>query len=192
MPNQQPPLYLHDIVLAIDPGETTGYVVIRYDGMTANDTDRHVGRQVQGGRQFTVLVAGQYEWDQRFRIQQRIQDADHIVMESFRLYAHKAQEQINNTFPSVETIGIVTAFAYLEAKLGAIVMQPASMRTNVDVLNEHKGYVQAHVHAHDAYQHGRIYILKHKNKRLTFRPSVEGEARRAAYQAQTGEASVSE
>lgn len=146
---QHLPLYIGDKLLIVDPGLTTGIAHGVYTG----------------GRTFDLLAAGEVGWYDRFSLRELIlPDIQHIVVESFRLYAHKAEDQINNSFPSVHIIGMVEAFAWLLNINSRIVYQPASVRTGVQVLPEHEAEVIGSAHMHDAYQHLRYYVLTNKAK----------------------------
>jgi hypothetical protein len=153
---QHLPLYLGDLMLVIDPGLTTGVCRGVYTG----------------GRTFDVLSCGEVGWDDRFVLRELVGERPHhIIVESFHLYAHKAQDQINNTFPSVHIIGMVDALAWIMGIVNRIVYQPASVRTGIQVLPEHESDVKGSAHMHDSYQHLRYYVLTNKDKRQEERHS---------------------
>lgn len=130
-------------LVAIDPGHTTGYV-------EAEATDGVL----------TLTKVLQIPWEERFSLMSllcALPLPDAVIVESFRLYAHKARAQINNDFPSVRVIGIVEAAAYLVDILDRVHFQPASIRTRVQVLPEHQEVDRAGPHARDAYQHLRFF-----------------------------------
>jgi hypothetical protein len=130
-------------ILAIDPGHTTGVATGLWDS----------------GLDFKLWNAFQLPWEMRFTLAHEIDLADLIVIESFRLYKHKAQDQINSDFPSVQVIGAVEAFAWRLSKLEKIVKQPSSCIQNVKILSEHEEFTRGLIHAQDAYRHLRYYIV---------------------------------
>lgn len=134
------------IIAAFDPGETTGVVVAEW----------------QSGRDFHLLLTGVIPWNERFfqtKYILRQYRPDFIVVESFRLYRHKAESQIGKDFPSAQMIGIICAYAYDTVGLEGIRLQPASVRSSVKVLDDHKRMVGASPHIQDAYRHLRYYII---------------------------------
>ncbi len=87
---------MEQIVLGIDPGNTTGVAIIRY-----KDGEFNLQRSC-------VIVAHIDIW----RFLNEI-DIDRIVMESFHLYENRARAQVNSSFYTVEVIGIVKLHAQL-------------------------------------------------------------------------------
>lgn len=136
-----------ELVVGFDPGLTTGVCALRYGG--------------DGVHSITVEQSAEIAWDARLQqIGAYVASADHIVVESFRLYAHKATAQINNSFPSAQVIGVIDVYAWLYIKLERIVEQPASDIARTQVLPDHRALIGASEHRKDAYKHARLYILK--------------------------------
>lgn len=111
---------------------------------------------------FQLTQAGQIPWQERFSCLKKLIIEDlpcWIVVESFRLYEHKAQDQVNSDFPSVRVIGAIEAYLEGVGRLDRLVLQPASVRSRVQILNEHKPMLVNKVHAHDAYQHLRYFFV---------------------------------
>jgi hypothetical protein len=85
-----------------------------------------------------------------------------IVAESFRLYAHKAQDQIGQDFPSARILGVIETYAYEYGVLNTMILQPASVMSRVQIRPEHKSSLDKSEHARDAYKHLRYWIVMHK------------------------------
>lgn len=133
-------------IVALDPGLTTGICVAHWES----------------GREFTLLQTGVIEWENRFKVIDFVLQShkpSFIVVESFRLYSHKAREQIGSDFPSAQFIGTLQAYAYEHGLLDNIRLQPANVRSSVRVLDEHKRMVGASPHVNDAYRHLRYFII---------------------------------
>lgn len=134
-------------LLALDPGETTGYALF-------DDGNLQVAGEFSLWRLISLLIV----------------DVDRVVCERFALYARKAAAMTNNEFPAVQVIGVVR---YLAETLNVPVhFQPASaihsggslsplMRPLVDAL-EVKGS-----HARDATAHGLWYVRFGKGRGRT-------------------------
>ena len=143
-------------IVAFDPGKTTGIVVAQWES----------------GRDFILLQTGVIEWPNRFKVVKFVLEAqrpDFIVVESFRLYPHKAQSQIGADFPSAQMIGFISAYAHDTVGIEGIRLQPANVMSSVRVLDQHKRMVGASPHVKDAYRHLRYYIIVGlpKEKHLT-------------------------
>jgi hypothetical protein len=142
------PLTPGEVIFAIDPGGTTGICVGRYEA-------RHA---------FTIFDAWCVPWSERFDIKTSLalHMPDRVVVESFRLYAHAAQDQINSDFPSVRVIGMVEAFLSDLHWLDKLTFQPPSVRQNVEALAEHRNLVNKSAHTYDAYRHLRFFVLANR------------------------------
>jgi hypothetical protein len=82
-----------------------------------------------------------------------------VVMEDFRLYAHKAQQQIGSDMQAVKVIGIITTWARLN-KIPVVMQMPtikaiAEKWTKVEPTGDHN-----RSHWVDAYNHGMYYLIK--------------------------------
>lgn len=133
-------------VVAFDPGETTGFV----------------GATWLGGKNFGITEVTKITWDDRFyhiRDLLKFHVPDHIIIEDFRLYHHRAQSQIGKDFPSVQVIGAIQSYCYEMGYLDRIVMQPASVRSSVKIADEHLLMVGASPHVQDAYKHLRYFVI---------------------------------
>ncbi len=133
-------------ILSFDPGKTTGYAAGVW----------------KDGRSFDIIASGEILWDERFEIIRNLVytlEPDYTVIESFRLYRHKAQDQIGNDFPSAQVIGTIHAYLHTLGKLSSSHLQPAALRKSVAVLPEHTGAIGNISHRIDAYQHLRYFII---------------------------------
>ena len=134
-------------IVAFDPGLTTGVCSVLLDD----------------NNKVKELYSWTIDWDARFS---QVQDAikNHfpsvIVIERFRLYSQYAKHQINNAFPSVEMIGIITTMVYLFDPEAIIVMQSASEISHVAIPPEYQEIVKASEHQRDAFKHLRLWYVK--------------------------------
>lgn len=136
-------------LIAIDPGSTTGFV--------------EAETSLVG---ITLLRVIEIPWERRFALRDLLWNEgsqpvpDKVIIESFRLYAHRAQSQVNNDFPSVRVIGIVEAALHEFGWLDKLVFQPASVRSRVVVASPYREQLRS-PHTHDAFQHIRYYYVTH-------------------------------
>lgn len=131
-----------------DPGVTTGYCRVEYEE----------------DRSYKVLLSEEIPWEVR---QERVHEhmvehPDAIVVETFRLYSGAAKYMINNTFPSIEFIGIVTHSAWLTGDIPVYGQQAAEIKDKISVLSEHAEVIGLSPHRQDAYCHARLFILLHR------------------------------
>ena len=132
------------IVLGLDPGETTGYVVLRFE--EGNDLPAE------------VLRVGEVDmWIGLERLFLEFQP-DQVACEAFRLYPWMAKTKTWNTFPTVEVIGVIK---YLAQKYGVPVkMQNASMKKACRKSPKHPS-----PHVKDAARHALIWWHRAENRR---------------------------
>lgn len=116
----------------------------------------------------------EFSWGERFLVAEWVDsmNPDVIIMESFRLYAHEAQNLIGSDFPSCQVIGMVEARLFEMHKLGKLVYQPAYNTKGVIVLPEHTSKVGGSEHRKDAYKHLRYYVAKNHVVKKTRRPAA--------------------
>lgn len=124
------------IVLAFDPGQTTGYAVLSTDGEY----------QVLGSFAEWYLVdalMGSYE-------------PDVVVIEQFRLYPYAARSKVWSDFPTVEVIGVIKYLA--ERHSIPFVMQSAA---DVKVINlVYTKQKKGDRHAYSALRHALLYLRR--------------------------------
>lgn len=143
------------LILAIDPGQTTGVCALESD--PENNIRVVAAVQIPWSRRiedFAALLAGTSE--------EGLQQPDVIVFEAFRLRPGRAMEQVGSIFPSVRVIGIVEALHYTMDLKCPIVYQEPSILSRTEVLEEHKQHFVGREHAADAYRHARYYHVTRK------------------------------
>lgn len=130
-------------IIAVDPGYTTGIAI----------------GQSHAPKMFDVIETIELHWEQRFDMLELLDryTPDVVVMEDFKLYAHKAESQINSPFPSARVIGSMDAFCWQRSV--KVAMQPAVCIARVAVLKQHVEAVGSSPHTRDAYKHLRYYVL---------------------------------
>jgi len=137
-------------LVAIDPGRSTGFVDITLD---------------EDGPGITHAAV--VSWDDRFSLEQLIYGReamangppDAIVVESFRLFANKAAEQVGEEFPSVRVIGLVELVAHQHNHLDRIFFQQPAVRKRIQIKEPFKSQLPKSPHARDAFQHARYYWI---------------------------------
>jgi len=138
-------------LFAFDPGQTTGYCVMQIN---------------VPNRTFEVVRCDEIEWDVRLENTMDVMAAarpqDLIVIESFRLFPHKANAQVGSIFPSVRMIGIIETMAYYaNINSARIRYQEPGDIAKVAVMEEDLHWVKGSPHKGDAYRHARLFFLKH-------------------------------
>lgn len=133
-----------EIILAIDPGETTGWALFIQGELT------------DSGQALTKTVADFGDWFEEATAS--FQGRVVIVAEDYRIYAHKLAE---HTFSSVHTLRILGALELLcHASSFPLVYQMAyQAKTFVDNRKlEHWGMLVKGRHARDAVRHAAYYL----------------------------------
>ena len=152
-------------VLSIDPGKTTGIVLA----------------SCKSPKDFTVISAKDWKWSSRFEIPEYYnldnplglmyslsnfngQIPTYVVIESFNLFRHKAQQLTGSDFPAVRVIGMIE-YAMSEAGiLDRLITQTPSQRIRAKILDQHVQDLKGLHHAKDAYKHLRVFISNPMNK----------------------------
>lgn len=146
------------LVVAIDPGKTTGFCVL---SCPAGVIDPNT---------YDVYQASEVEWSNRFFFRTFFSlyhdSIKAIVIERFKLFRNpKTMEaQINSEFPSVRIIGIVEAYAELFNLGNKIIFQEPNDRKSAQIPRIHHAALGHSDHVRDAYRHGRYWILMHRSK----------------------------
>ena len=142
-------------LIAIDPGQTTGYVDVLYDPANGD---------------WRVVDAKEIAWVNRFTLRPLLADPfiglplpSFVVCEQFTLYAHKAYDQVGSHFPAVRVIGTLEAYLDELGILDRLIFQGASVRERVTVLDKHASMIHG-PHITDAYQHVRYFIVTNAEK----------------------------
>ena len=128
------------LILALDPGETTGYVIAEADGL---DYDIKISGQFPN---WQMLEAWITNWS-----------PDAIVFEAFYLSPQIAKYKTRSTLPTVETIGVLK---YLAQKYSVrqLVAQPPSAKELVSLPRYIAGV--SGPHARDALKHLIAYLRR--------------------------------
>lgn len=146
-------------IIAFDPGRTTGVCLAEGVDFAA--------------RTFHVTLSSEILWPDRRWVYsglQRLKTLEStgklyltaIVIEDFRLFQDKANEQIGSDFPSVKVIERIWTCAELLELDKRIVMQMPGLRARVKIDPIHQKSLARSLHAQDAYRHLRYYVLMHK------------------------------
>ena len=136
------------LLLAIDPGKTTGWALFR-DGVVAN-----LG-QVEGVDEFTLWLEDLIKEYGPINV---------IVVEAFVLFRGKAQQQIGSEFEVVQVIGICQSWALRNNV--ELVKQPSDILTVAQIWSKMKmpkDHSKSHYVA--AYNHAFHYLVTN-NMRL--------------------------
>ena len=126
------------LILALDPGETTGYVIAEADGLD-----------------YDIKVSGQFPNWQLFDSLIRSYSPNTIVYEAFYLSPEIAKFKSRSTLPTVEVIGVLK---YLAPKYSVrqLVAQPPSAKELVSLPRYIAGV--SGPHARDALKHLIAYL----------------------------------
>ncbi len=137
-------------LLALDPGESTGWV--------SYNTETGIW---EGG---TIKLDRPGVW----ALLNSVRRWDVIIFETFQLYASHARTLIGNKFYTCEIIGIINLYGDLRLdtkciEQGASIKKFSPAKTSDYVWQEFKGQGKVTNHTFDAYQH-MCYYLKNKIK----------------------------
>lgn len=137
-------------LLALDPGETTGYALFKYDHM------------VEAGQLATHNVyAGVDLLEEMLKKHQ----PDMVVYEDYRVYAWKAQSHSWETLHTPRFIGAIQTLTYLrQIPVLAQMAQQAKMFCTDQKLQQWDYYQKGQRHARDAIRHGCYYLLFNNGK----------------------------
>ena len=155
------------LILALDPGKTTGACAIRTDGSKKG---------------FVVVTALEIPWESRlgtlealidgtFFDKKKPQPPEAIVVESFHLRQGRAYEQAGSDFPSSQVIGSIQAFLWLDREmfscqrlvygLERLYLQEPVIIARVRIDDPDLPVVQGSPHKQDAYKHAKFYFCAH-------------------------------
>lgn len=151
---------MRDLQVTIDPGGTTGFVVLCHPNgvITSEHYTVHTALEVMWSNRF---------WYHRFLIDHRDRIGA-IVIEKFVLFPNPKtmQAQIGSEFPSVRTIGIIEAYAELLGLHDRITYQMPNDRNSAKIPQEHWKVVGPSDHVKDAYRHARYFAWMNRGKTL--------------------------
>ena len=131
------------LILALDPGETTGYVIAEVDGLN-----------------YDIKLSGQFPNWQILEGLINYWSPDAIVYEAFHLSPQIAKFKAWSTLPTVETIGVLKYLA--QKNKTKLVAQPASAKEVVSLPRYIAGV--SGPHARDALKHLIAYLKGRTNK----------------------------
>lgn len=145
------------LIMAIDPGETTGFVVVD------TDTDH-------------VLTFGVWKGPEDFMdasVQNQLSLSEVLVVEDYRIYPHKARQHIGSRPYAIEVIGHIRLWAYAHSR--TVEFQSAS-QAKQQWPNKRlaKHFTPTHLqllggrHAKDALRHALTYIENKTDHGLFF------------------------
>ena len=131
------------LILANDPGETTGYVVAETDGL---DYDIKISGQFPNWRQLEKLIT---YWL-----------PDLIIYEAFYLSPQIARFKTRSTLPTVEVIGVLKylAWQHITPLMKPLVAQSPSSKELVSLPRHVAGVTGPH--ARDALRHLIAYLRR--------------------------------
>lgn len=163
------------IILALDPGRTTGACAIE---------------TLDSG--FRVITALEIPWENRLPILEALLDGTYysqvpqlpeaVVVETFRLRQGRALEQTGSDFPSSQVIGSIQAFLHLDKLprppgqgflypnenraygLDRLHFQEPVCMSRVEILPGDFSFVSGSEHRKDAYKHARFFYLSQIKK----------------------------
>ena len=139
-----------EIILAIDPGETTGYVVAATDGL---DYDIKISGQFPNWKQIETLLT---YWL-----------PDTVVYEAFYLSPQIAKFKTRSTLPTVEVIGVLKYLAW--GHTTPLIAQPPSSKELVTLPRHVAGVTGPH--ARDSLKHLIAYLRRNNENSQLFAAS---------------------
>lgn len=128
------------MLLAFDPGETTGWALFKDDGVFLGFG------QVKYGEELYTSLDG-------------FTDINTVVIEKFTLYKHKAKQQSGSEMKTSQVIGIIKTYA---RNWGAeVVEQPASIKPIAEKFSGLQASKGSHKNSHhkDAFNHAIYYFI---------------------------------
>ena len=130
------------LILALDPGETTGYVIAKADGL---DYDIKISGQFPNWQMFEVLIR-----------QHLMYLSDVLVYEAFYLSPQIAKFKTHSVLPTVETIGVLKYLA--QKNQTKLIAQSPSAKELVTLPRYIAGV--SGPHARDALKHLIAYLRR--------------------------------
>lgn len=152
------------MILSIDPGYTTGVVLI--GNLTATKAPILID--------FDVITAFDLLWNDRIAgirgiLRTHQTSITTIVCERFKLFHHKdaIANQIGSEMPSARVIGTLEAEADRYGFAGRIEFQETWNRKQARVKPQHMDVIGASRHTFDAYCHAHYYARTHWRRWVT-------------------------
>lgn len=130
-------------LVALDPGNTTGVATFK-NGVF------HSGEEID-----TSTIEKGID-----NLLPLIQDAQHIVYESYRVYKWKAQDHVHNDLHTSQLIGCIRTLSYLNLiSCTSQTAQVAKQFVTDEKLKTWNLWIKGRKHARDAIRHGCYYLL---------------------------------
>ncbi len=140
-------------VLALDPGETTGWALFEQGLLIdAGQTEKHKDIVAAAAEIQTLL---------------RATNPSTVVIEDYRVYAHKAKSHSWEALHTPKLIGAIQALCAVRGAADILQMASSKQFVTNDKLRTWNMYYKGKPHANDAIRHGCYYLLFNKelNKR---------------------------
>ena len=140
-----------EVVLAIDPGVTTGWALLNKGDLKSWDQINPLGRNKPALEPVVQLI---HNYAPLMPV---------VVIEKFLLYAHRRKQQTGSTFPAVEVIG-ATRLTTQQLQL-VLVEQSASQAKGLvtdQKLRAMEMWLPGLPHVRDAVRHALYYVLTKK------------------------------
>jgi hypothetical protein len=130
---------MQSYVISVDPGDTTGLAVWHSDGTFVHETQLGLDELITWCDELYTPVST-------------------IVIEDYRLYGHKAQQQTGSRFKAVQAIGVLKALA--KRNRSKVVLQKPDVLA-VAALHSGRKRPSNHKISHsvDAYNHGFYWFV---------------------------------
>lgn len=134
-----------ELVLALDPGETTGWCLFK--GTTILEHGQIRTKDVVTGGQAVYDLLAKY-------------GPAHLVMENYRIYAHKLKEHAGSEVHTVQFIGAIKVIANLHKLKPSLQMAVQAKQFCTDEkLKAWDVWYKGEKHARDAIRHAMFYML---------------------------------
>jgi hypothetical protein len=150
---------------AFDPGERTGYVVVRVSGQfKATDPATHTPEHFAIEEQGVLPISGIFTDLKRI-----VKDVNRVSYETWRLYATHAQEMVGNDMQPSQVVGMIRYEARKQRrKLKSYGAETKKVSTQLmpDWLREHMAK-SSEQHDQDAIMHAWYYAFKNSWDRGT-------------------------
>lgn len=142
-----------DVVVAVDPGGSTGICVGKVN--------------LEARLRFDVLESIVLPWEGVLvgtLATLRVHRPKVVIVEEYTLRQDKANDQVGSHFPSVEVLGMIRAWCHLLKLAPPLLQQPVIMG-RVEIPEEHRPLLlkgPSREHAKDSYKHLRYFIVRQR------------------------------
>lgn len=134
----------NELVLGIDPGDTTGYCLVRIEN-----------RQIK-----STGIVGHCKGTDTKKLQDIIEEADVVVLENFRVRPGKARQGVfnNSEMPTIQIIGRIKTLCEIQNKT-LVLQEPAIKPAGYGFSNMKYSAKKHGVHWEDALAHAAYYCV---------------------------------